>query len=125
MDRFAAASESSKERIYAYFGNKEQLFDKVFSHSIERSTEGVRFDANDLPEYAGRTFDYFTDDPDALRLSTWYRLERPDGIGLTSVIAVNRDRLAALEAFAPSAGLSPVELLTLIQAIATSWATMN
>jgi hypothetical protein len=35
--------------------------------------------ATDLPAYAGRLFDYFEDNPDQLRLSIWYRLERPQG----------------------------------------------
>jgi AcrR family transcriptional regulator len=126
MDRVAAEAASSKERIYAYFGNKDQLFDAVFSNSIAASTD---FDVADLPGYAGRTFDRFADDPDALRLATWYRLERPQGEGLRSVVEVNRVRLEAL-AVAQREGVltgefSPVELLALIQAMATSWSTMN
>jgi AcrR family transcriptional regulator len=129
MDRVAADAASSKERIYAYFGNKEQLFDAVFSNSIAATLDEAPFDATDLPGYAGRTFDRFADNPDALRLSTWYRLERPDGAGLRSVLEVNRMRLAAL-AEAQRSGLlgrdlSPVQLLALVQAMATSWETMN
>src|SRR5882757_6380442 len=96
MDRVAADAASSKERIYAYFGNKEQLFDAVFSNSIAVTMDEAPFDATDLPAYAGRTFDRFTDNPDALRLSTWYRLERPGSVGLRSVLEVNRMRLDAL-----------------------------
>jgi AcrR family transcriptional regulator len=129
MDRVAGEAASSKERIYAYFGNKEQLFDAVFSNSIATSMDEASFDAADLPGYAGRTFDRFADDPDALRLATWYRLERPDGIGLRSVIDVNRVRLDALAGAQRDGTLngdfSPVELLSLIQAMATSWSTMN
>jgi AcrR family transcriptional regulator len=129
MDRVAAAAASSKERIYAYFGNKDELFDAVFSNSIATSMDESNFDAADLPGYAGRTFDRFADDPDALRLATWYRLERPAGAGLRSVIEVNRVRLAALAAAQRDSVLtgvfSPVELLALIQAMATSWSTMN
>jgi AcrR family transcriptional regulator len=129
MDRVAAEAASSKERIYAYFGNKEQLFDAVFSNSIAASMDEASFDAADLPGYAGRTFDRFVDDPDALRLATWYRLERPQGVGLRAVIEVNRARLEALAGAQRDGVLtdafSPVELLALIQAMATSWSTMN
>jgi AcrR family transcriptional regulator len=129
MDRVAADAASSKERIYAYFGNKEQLFDAVFSNSIAVTMDEAPFDATDLPAYAGRTFDRFTDNPDALRLSTWYRLERPDGAGLRSVLEVNRMRLDALATAqrdgALSGDLPPVQLLALMQAMATSWETMN
>jgi AcrR family transcriptional regulator len=129
IDRVAADAASSKERIYAYFGNKEQLFDAVFSNSIAATMDEAPFDATDLPGYAGRTFDRFTDNPDALRLATWYRLERPSPLGLRSVLDVNKVRLDALAAAQRdgtlTSALSPVELLALIQALATSWETMN
>ncbi len=129
MDRVAEAARGSKERIYAYFGNKEDLFDAVFSASVTETLQAVDFDATDLPGYAGRMFDYFADNPQAQRLSTWYRLERPEGTGLRAVIDANQTRLRAL-ADAPDNGLvtsqfTPVELLTLIQAMAASWGTMN
>ena len=124
MDRVAARAESSKERIYAYFGNKDALFDAVFTASVARTLEAVRFDADDLPAYAGRMFDYFADHPDAQRLTTWYRLERPTGPGLQAVIDANRDRVEAL-AGAELGGFSPVALLALVQAMASGWGTMN
>jgi AcrR family transcriptional regulator len=122
MDRVAAQAESSKERIYAYFGNKDALFDAVFTASVDRTLDAVAFDAGDLPAYAGRMFDYFADHPDAQRLTTWYRLERPTGPGLRAVIEANRERVEALTGHAD---FSPVALLTLVQAIAAGWGTMN
>jgi AcrR family transcriptional regulator len=129
MDRVAERAASSKERIYAYFGNKEQLFDAVFSNSVKAYFDEVDFDASDLPGYAGRLFDHFADAPERLRLSTWYRLERPEGIGLQSVIDANDVRVKAIAA-AQDAGVipddfTPVQLLALIQSLSTSWATMN
>jgi AcrR family transcriptional regulator len=129
MDRVAERAASSKERIYAYFGNKEQLFDAVFSNSVRAYFDEVDFDASDLPGYAGRLFDHFADAPERLRLSTWYRLERPAGIGLQSVIDANGVRVKAIAA-AQDAGViladfTPVQLLALIQSLSTSWATMN
>lgn len=129
MDRVAGQARASKERIYAYFGNKDDLFDAVYSASVRDTLAAVRFDAADLPSYAGRMSDYFADHPEAQRLSTWYRLERPDGTGLQAVIEANQVRLKAL-ADAQRDGrvtseFAPVELLTLIQAMAVSWGTMN
>jgi hypothetical protein len=46
-----------------------------------------------LPDYAGRLFDHFEDDPAALRLSIWYRLERPQGVGLRSITEGARSRI--------------------------------
>jgi AcrR family transcriptional regulator len=129
MDRVAERASSSKERIYAYFGNKEQLFDAVFSNSVRAYFDEVDFDASDLPAYAGRMFDHFADAPQRLRLSTWYRLERPEGIGLQSVIDANDVRVKAIAAAQDAgvipAGFTPVQMLALIQSLSTSWATMN
>ena len=123
VDRIAGDAEVAKERIYAYFGNKDALFDKVFAATVRTTLDAVDFDADDLPGYAGRMFDYFADHPDAQRLTTWYRLERPQGPGLRAVINANDTRIAALAGRASA--FSPVELLTLVQAVAGSWGTMN
>ncbi|MEU4477466.1 TetR family transcriptional regulator [Micromonospora sp. NPDC023966] len=129
MDRVAAQAESAKERIYAYFGNKDELFEIVLTTVIRETLDAVDFDAADLPGYAGRMFDYFADHPQAQRLTTWYRLERPSGSALRAVVEANRTRLEALAAAQATgrigAAFSPVELLTLVQAIASSWGTMN
>ncbi|MCU1528804.1 MAG: hypothetical protein JWP75_2567 [Frondihabitans sp.] len=129
IDRIADAAATNKQMIYAYFGNKAALFDTVFSTFVGESLTQVDFDAADLPQYAGRLYERFAEDPELLRLSTWYRLERPDGEGLEAVVAVNNVRLDRLreaqEAGVLPSHFNPVELLSLIQAIATSWATMN
>ncbi|GIF18071.1 AcrR family transcriptional regulator [Actinoplanes tereljensis] len=125
MDRVAAEAASAKERIYAYYGNKDALFDAVFTETIRQILDTVHFDATDLPGYAGRMFDYFTDHPDAQRLTTWYRLERPAGHALAAVVEANRTRLDALATAALTTDFSPVELLTLVQAMASAWGTMN
>ncbi|WP_248293773.1 TetR family transcriptional regulator [Actinoplanes sp. TBRC 11911] len=129
MDRVAERATSSKERIYAYFGNKDELFDIVYTASIRDTLDAVKFNAHDLPAYVGRMFDYFADNPDSQRLTIWYRLERPTGPGLNAVIEANEARIAAL-AGAQADGLvttrfTPGELLTLIQAMAASWNTLN
>jgi AcrR family transcriptional regulator len=129
VDRIATVAGCNKAMLYAYFGNKDGLFDAAFTLSVEHYLEQVGFDAEDLPRYAGRVFDYFEKHPGHLRLSTWYRLERPRSTRLEAVVAVNADRLAALEEAQAvgkvSADFTPVALLSLIQSIATSWSTMT
>ncbi|MDX6282807.1 MAG: hypothetical protein QOH03_3878 [Kribbellaceae bacterium] len=129
VDRIATVAGCNKAMLYAYYGSKDGLFDAVFTAYVELYLEQVGFDAEDLPTYAGRVFDYFERNPGHLRLATWYRLERPASTQLDPVVAVNADRLAALQE-AQSAGkvpadFPPVALLSLIQSIATSWLTMN
>lgn len=129
VSRIAEVADCNKAMLYAYYGNKDALFDAVFTASVEAYLDEVGFDAEDLPAYAGRVFDYFEAHPDHLRLSTWYRLERPDGEPLAAILAVNASRLEELRRGqrrrAVPREFSAVSLLSLIQAIATSWSSMN
>jgi AcrR family transcriptional regulator len=129
VNRIAADSGCNKAMIYAYFGNKDGLFDAVFTAYIEKYLAEVGFSADDLPAYAGRVFDYFEEHPEHLRLAVWYRLERPGSSRLEVVLEVNTARLEELERAIEDGVLvsdfGPVELLSLVQAIATSWSSMN
>jgi len=129
VNRIAEAAETNKAMIYAYYGNKDQLFDAVFTAHVANFLERVPFDAADLPGYAGRMFDLYEEFPSLLRLSTWYRLERPNGDRIEAVVAVNNLRLGKLEQAQRDGILpkhfKPIELLALIQSISTTWATMN
>lgn len=55
VDRVAAAAGANKRMIYVYFGNKEQLFDRVVERCLAEGAEAVPFDVADLPGYAGRS----------------------------------------------------------------------
>src|ERR1700748_3080524 len=59
VDRIAAEAGCNKSMIYAYFGNKDGLFDAAFAAYVQGSLDEVGFDAADLPGYAGRLFDHF------------------------------------------------------------------
>jgi AcrR family transcriptional regulator len=129
VDRIAEAARCNKAMIYAYFGSKDQLFDAVFAAHVAGFLDQVPFDATDLPGYAGRLFDCYEQNPATLRLSTWYRLERPQGARLEAVVTANRLRLEKLER-AQREGIlpghyAPVELLVLVQSISTAWASTN
>jgi AcrR family transcriptional regulator len=129
VNRIAEVAGCNKAMLYAYFGSKDGLFEAVYTASVDAYLAEVGFDTADLPGYAGRVFDYFEEHPHHLRLNIWYRLERPEGARLQAILAVNKSRLGDLEQ-AQRAGVipdhfSPVELLALLQAIATSWSSMN
>lgn len=80
VDRIAAAAEANKERIYAYFGSKEGLFDETVRAIIDELLDAVPFDALDLPGYAVRLYDFTLTHPNLVRLGLWYSLERPSSL---------------------------------------------
>ncbi|QNE18754.1 TetR/AcrR family transcriptional regulator [Kribbella qitaiheensis] len=129
VNRIAEVAGCNKAMLYAYYGNKDGLFDAVFTASVEAYLEAVNFDAYDLPRYAGRVFDFFEEHPEHLRLAVWYRLERPGSARLEAVLDVNANRLAELEkarrAGAFHSDFRLAELLSLVQAIATNWSSMT
>jgi AcrR family transcriptional regulator len=90
IDRIAANAGVSKPMIYSYLGSKEQLFDAVFQREVLAAADIVRFDVDDLPEYAARTYDLYISQPRLWRLLTWARLERGTDVLL---LAAGRDML--------------------------------
>ncbi|MFD4231270.1 TetR family transcriptional regulator [Streptomyces sp. NPDC058545] len=79
IERIAKAARTSKERLYAYFRSKEELYATVAARELAAVAEATRLDPTDLPGYAGRVHDYFTARPEGLRLMNWGRLELGDG----------------------------------------------
>jgi AcrR family transcriptional regulator len=86
VDRIAAAAGANKSLIYAYFGNKDGLFDAVFDAAVTSHIDQVPIDVDDLPGYATRLYDHRLAHPELMRLADWDRLER-DGIGAKSDVA--------------------------------------
>lgn len=74
MDRIAARAGINKERLYNYFGNKEQLFATVLRDELAEVAAAVPLAsvrAEDIGEFAGRTFDYHAAHPQLSRLLHW------------------------------------------------------
>ncbi len=76
IERIVAAARTNKAQLYAYFGNKEGLFDAIFFGSLDRIVDVVPIDATDLADWAVRLYDEYLRRPDLIRLATWARLER-------------------------------------------------
>ena len=98
IDRIAAAAKANKALIYAYFGNKEELFDAVFDALVVDTVHDVPIDPDDLPGYAGRLFDRNISHPQAFRLAVWHSLERGGAALPAAVLAANRDKIEAIAA---------------------------
>ncbi|QRY62370.1 TetR family transcriptional regulator [Gordonia sp. PDNC005] len=75
IDRIAKAAKTSKERVYAYFRSKEELYRFVSARELDAVAEATRLDPADLPAYAGRLHDYFVEHPHSRRLMRWGELE--------------------------------------------------
>ncbi|WEO99677.1 TetR family transcriptional regulator [Streptomyces sp. FXJ1.172] len=123
VDRIAEAAGANKRLIYAYFGNKEQLFDEVLRRALAAGAESVPFDVDDLPGYAGAIFDHLVARPDLMRLRLWKLLERPSA---TEFEPEAFERKTAAVADAQQRGdlareMPPVDLLTMILAAAQAW----
>ncbi|WP_329138648.1 TetR family transcriptional regulator [Streptomyces sp. NBC_01476] len=123
IERIIAAARTNKAQVYGYFGNKEGLFDAVVADCVERSTDDLPFDADDLPGWAVRVYDQNLRRPGLVRLIAWIRLEqRPTGPWFDS--SRHEPKLTAI-AQAQEAGRlrpgDPFDLLTLVIAMASAW----
>src|SRR3954471_14506800 len=75
VDRIAKSAKTSKERVYAYFRSKEELYRFVAARELDAVAEATQFDPAELPGYAGRVHDYFVANPDNRRIMRWGELE--------------------------------------------------
>ncbi|MEV0041229.1 TetR family transcriptional regulator [Streptomyces sp. NPDC050804] len=120
--RIADKAQANQRMIYAYYSNKDGLFNAVLEHHVLLAQDAVTLDAANLPDYARQVFDFYRANPHFVRLLLWQHLERPD---LTnSLVPVQRavaDKIKAIEG-AQAAGrvssrLSAQQLLDHISAL--------
>ncbi len=79
VDRIATAAKVNKERIYQYFGGKEELFGAVLERELAAAMDAVPIEGHGIDavtDYAGRLFDYQIRHPHLARLTFWEGLER-------------------------------------------------
>jgi AcrR family transcriptional regulator len=123
IDRIITAARTNKAQLYGYFGSKDGLFDAVVDDCVDSFTNAVPFDVNDVPGWAAGLYDENLRRPDLVRLITWLRLERRPA-GLISSDAEDEPKLEAI-AKAQAAGQlrrgDPIELLTMVIAMACAW----
>jgi AcrR family transcriptional regulator len=123
IDRIAERSGANKRLLYAYFGNKDALFDTVVERHAAELSAAVPLDPADLGDYAGRVFDYLVEHPDTLRLVTWRDFEgrEPTAAEERAYAAKLREIRAAQKAGTVNADLNALDLLALVQRLPTSW----
>jgi AcrR family transcriptional regulator len=76
VDAIAGAAHINKQRVYAYYGTKEGLFEAVLADAFRCLADSVPLPTSwaELLEYPGRVFDYHVDNPEFSRLLAWEAL---------------------------------------------------
>ncbi|MET4059246.1 AcrR family transcriptional regulator [Arthrobacter sp. UYP6] len=126
VDRIAAEARASKERLYAYFGDKRALFTAVLAVNMQETTERIPRDAHDLPGFVSAMFDHATQNPDHLRMLDWARLENEPGLAPQTPCdrpgPAIEDIVGAQEQGIIDPGWDPDDLVILLLSLATAWA---
>ena len=126
VDRIAADARASKERLYAYFGDKRSLFAAVLALNMQETTERIPRDAHDLPGFVSAMFDHATQNPDHLRMLDWARLENEPGLAPRTPCGrpgpAIEDIVSAQEQGIIDPGWDPDDLVILLLSLATAWA---
>ncbi|WP_433562963.1 TetR family transcriptional regulator [Nocardia sp. CA-151230] len=126
IDRIAKSAKTSKERVYAYFRGKEELYRFVAARELDAVAEATRMDPTDLPGYAGRVHDYFTSHPDNLRLMRWGQLEFADNAPDDATHDIVSRKTAQLRRAQQDGHLDrswdPLDILMFVNQLAMAWA---
>lgn len=126
VDRIATEARASKERLYAYFGDKRSLFATVLTLNLQETADRIPRDAHDLPGFVGAMFDHAAEHPEHLRMLDWARLEEnpvllprvPGGRpGPTSAAVLGAQKAGVIDP-----AWNPDDLLILLFSLATAWA---
>lgn len=127
VERIAKMASTSKERLYAYFRSKQALYWHVAENELARLAEATKLDVADLPEYAGRVFDYYEDHPESYRLLAWGQLESSETGASSgqwkSIVDGKLNKIADAQARnLVDPGWSAFEILALVSQTAATWA---
>lgn len=129
VDRIASEAGVNKERIYQYFGRKDDLFDVVIATQLRRVMDEVPIEGDGpdaLADYAGRLFDHHQADAVLPRLLFWEGLERGDRV-VDRAERADRCRSKidrTLEALPGVAREDAADLLLTIIALCDAWAVL-
>ncbi|MEU6312358.1 TetR family transcriptional regulator [Streptomyces sp. NPDC047014] len=129
IDRIVAAARTNKAQLYAYFGDKERLFDAIFLSSLERITDVVPINADDLADWAVRLYDEYLRRPDLIRLATWTRLERRPAGHLVETHQHYEDHKLGAITEAQKAGRvragDPFDIMAVVIAMSMAWSPVS
>jgi AcrR family transcriptional regulator len=124
VDRIAKAAGCNKNLIYIYFDSKEGLFDATVRKRLSLIYEENPLTPENLPEFAGKTFDFAMANPDVIRLTAWTKLD-PDAPDPSTRGDKVSAKAAALRAAQQKGELTDAWdaefLITFVMSLATAW----
>jgi AcrR family transcriptional regulator len=127
VDRIARSAKTSKERVYAYFRSKEELYEAVAADQLQQVMDSTMLDPGDLPGYVGELFDFYVAHPEMLRLVSWGRLEPSaamTGMGAAGQLSLQAKLTAVAEGQAAGlldAAFEPIDVLLLVVHLSMGW----
>ncbi|MFI6084835.1 TetR family transcriptional regulator [Streptomyces sp. NPDC051217] len=126
VDRISAAAQVNKAQLYAYFGNKDKLFDAVFAEHLEMIVSTIPVTGDDLPGFAVRLYDAHLVHPELVRLATWARLERtPTGDLYHFMPGHDTEKLRSITDAQEAGLVDPTipapEVLAIVTAMSMTW----
>lgn len=126
VDRIAERAGANKERLYRYFGNKEELFGHVLTDQLGRVMDAVfpirGVGVQAVGDYAGRVFDYQLAHPELARLELWEGLQLTEPVNVEERGPVERSKVDAICAALPGIDRDGAEeLLLTIVTLAIAW----
>ncbi|MEV4432135.1 TetR family transcriptional regulator [Streptomyces sp. NPDC049585] len=130
IDRIAREARANKQLIYAYFGNKAELFSQVLEKRLIELAAANPVDAEDLEGWIDRLMEYHAAHPELIRLVFWEGLEYGTG-GIPHEAERRRHYEGKVAAFAEAQAkgviddrIPPADLLFMMIALA-SWPTVQ
>ena len=130
VDRIAAAAGVNKERIYQYFGKKDDLFAAVLATRLRASMDDVPMLGTGpaaAGDYAGRLFDHHLADAVIPRLVFWEGLERGAATAADRARATyHEEKVAAFQRMLPGVDRATAgELLLTIVTLVNAWPVLG
>lgn len=130
IDRIAATAGVNKERIYQYFGKKDDLFAAVLGARLRASMDDVPMlgvGADAAGDYAGRLFDHHLADGVIPRLVFWEGLERGAATAADAArVSYHEEKVARFQALLPGLDRAAAgELLLTIVSLVNAWPVLG
>ena len=129
IDRIASEAGVNKERIYQYFGKKDEFFGIVLARQLAAVMDavpitGVGVEA--IVDYADRVFEYHSRHPELARLVFWEGLERSEPTALDARTAGANNKVARLQEALPTlSDANARELLATILTLCDGWQVLR